>query len=117
MIDWIKQIEATTPHRAHYWCNFLEATYQISGHNATVLSEITRRLSSVPANTRYTEGIAALNKYSRDHLAKGHVGSLNGHTYKDSVAAAKKLASEYAGVPEIAELFTELAKPTVGGKK
>lgn len=46
----------------------------------------------------------------------GPVGSLNGHAYPKAVAAAEKMAEEYAGVPEIEELFQELAKPTGGGK-
>ena len=88
--------------------------YAIEGPNAQSVTTISGELAKDPINVRYTEGIAAINEFSNKYYApEGEGGGSKGsHTSSQIERAAEKLATEYAGVPEIEEIAKGLGKPT-----
>lgn len=116
MIAWIKQLQGTAAYRAHYWCNFLQKEYKISGPNAEIVTTLFGELSEDPINARYTEGVAEIDEFSEKYYVSEGTdgGSKFDHTSSRIESAAEKLARDYAGVPVIEEVAKKLGEPTVG---
>jgi len=113
MIEWIGKLRESEPHRAYYWCRFLQRTYKISGQNAERVTAIANELASNPINPRYAEGIDAIKEFSKDHLTGITEIAVFHHTTPRIQSAAEALAQKYAGVPHVEEVFKELGKQTV----
>jgi len=116
LIGWIKELQATAPHRAHYWCHFLQEDYEIEGPNGGIVRELAAELAKDPENVRYTEGLYAIDEFSEKFYAsEGEGGGSKGkHTSSKIEKAAEKLAEEYSGVPEIEDIARALGGKTVG---
>lgn len=116
MIGWIEKLRGSEPYRAHYWCQFLKEGYEIEGPNAVIVEEIFEELNAEETNSRYTEGIAAIDEFSDKYFAgEGEGGgSAFKHTSSKIEGAAAKMATEYAGIPLIEDIAKGLGEPTVG---
>lgn len=114
MIVWIEKLSATEPHRAYFWCVFLQEEYKISGANANALGALASKLAADGKNISYVQGIEEIGEFSEKHYAEMGSGSAFKHTTPKITSAAEKLALKYAGVPMIPEIFTEMGKATVG---
>lgn len=114
MLAWIKELEASEPHRAYYWCDFLKENYSISGTNAAAVNEVHARLAAKPENVKYAEGIEDISKFSAKNFTDQGGGAKFHHTTTGIESAAGRLATKYAGVPMIEEIAKELGKQTVG---
>ncbi|HSP41384.1 MAG TPA: hypothetical protein VLO11_00800 [Luteolibacter sp.] len=114
MIRWIDGLRSTAPHRAHYWCHFLQNEYRISGPNAEAVRIRIEELSKDTNHVRYTQGVYAINGFSEKYyVPEGEGGgSKMKHTTPKIRSAAEKLAAEYAGVPEIEETLRKMGEPT-----
>ena len=115
MITWIRDLQGRSPYRAHYWCNFLQEDYEISGPNAEIVAGLFTELNADQNNVLYTEGVAAIDEFSEKYYASegGSTGSQFNHTTSSIESAAGKLAAKYAGVPEIEDVAKKLGEPTV----
>jgi len=117
LIGWIRKLKEKEPHRAHYWCHFLTEEYEIDGPNAPIVAGLLQELGAEPTNSKYTQGLAAIDEFSEKFYApEGEGGgSAFKHTTPKIKGAAEKLATEYAGVPMIEEIARDLGSPS-GGK-
>ena len=115
VIEWVGKLREKEPFRAHYWCDFLRGEYGLSGPNAVPVQELFKVLDQDPINARYTQGLAAINNFSKQYYASEGEGggSAFNHTTPKIKSAADKLAAEYAGVPLIEEIAMDLGSPTI----
>ena len=112
LIHWIGELSEDTSYRAFFWCEFLINDYGIDGANAKLVTTTMKKLEKDPINTRYVQGLAALDDFSDKYFAPVKVGpgaepAPLGRINK----ALEKLTETFAGVPEIEMLTLELAKP------
>ena len=114
MIAWIDELKAAEPHRAFYWCRFLQDTYKISGANAAPVTALASQLAGNPVNVSYADGIDAINDFSKRHYTGHGSGSSFGHTSGKIESAAAKLAEKFAGVPHVEEVAKQLGQKTCG---
>jgi hypothetical protein len=99
MIEWIKKLSSSEPHRAYHWCVFLKDEYKISGANEPTLSAMAAKLAGDNVNVRYVEGIAEISEFSEKHYSKMGTGSAFSHTTPKMTGDSEKLAAKFAGVP------------------
>lgn len=114
MITWLNTLKAKAPHRAHYWCHFLTTEYGIVGANAGTISTLLKDLSKNGKNVHYTQGLYALDEFSKKYyapLGEGG-GSKRKHTTPKIKRAAQKLFETYEGVPEIETIAQQLGNET-----
>lgn len=112
MIGWIRKLQVSEPHRAHYWCRFLRKDYRIAGHNGQVVADLFAKLDSEPGNRKYSEGIDALDTFSDEYYSDVSAYSKQKHTTPEIRKAANRLAEQYIGVPHIGEVARKLGEPT-----
>jgi len=115
MIFWIKKLATSEPHRAYYWCVFLEEDYGIGGANAAVLEAVAAPLAANPGCVNYVMGIREISDFSARNYTGFGVGSAFKHTTPKLESAAANLAEKFAGVPMIEEIAKALGQPTCGG--
>lgn len=112
MIEWIIETKTSEPHRAHYWCHFLQESYKISGPNAATITTLATELGKNPTNTRYAKGIDAINDFS----AKNYTGHGSGSKFKHNTpkiqSTGSRLETQFAGVPHIEDVTKQLGQPT-----
>lgn len=116
MIEWITKLQEKEPHRAYYWCTFLQQTYRIGGQNTARVAAIAKELSKNSINTRYAAGINEINEFSQKNYTGFGFGSRTSHVTVQIQSAAAELQRKYAGVPHVEEVVSQLGNKTVGGK-
>jgi acetyl esterase/lipase len=112
MIAWIHELKSKEPHRAYDWCRFLRDTYKISGPNAATVSALAAELGKDPLNTRYAEGLDAINDFSAKYFTGLGSGSKFSHTTPKIESAAGKLMEKFAGVPHIDDVVKQIGQKT-----
>ncbi|MEM6916318.1 MAG: hypothetical protein AAF491_07090 [Verrucomicrobiota bacterium] len=119
MIEWIRDsLTETDPRKAYYWSHFLKTAYQIEGHNATILKKIDGALSDHAVEGQlYIDARIALTRYAKEQLGPHRMGSAWGHNHPKEAAFAKEQGKAFAALPEIAEIWLALSKPTQGKQK
>ncbi|MEM9478108.1 MAG: hypothetical protein AAGA58_00445 [Verrucomicrobiota bacterium] len=120
MIEWIGKLKAREPWRAYAWSHFLQNDYEVDSANKSIVDDLVRELEADEKNVKYREGLIALDKFALDEFSSFGQGSQAEHVTSSISRAAANLGEEYAGVPHIAEIATNLGKPSVaigGGRK
>ncbi len=113
VLEWCGKLAESEPHRAFYWCDFLKNEFEVSPPNRARCEALHATLSADPDNAAYVKGLAEISDFSKRHYT-GFAGAQFEHTTPKIEKAAEKLATTFAGVPEIEEIARALGKPTCG---
>jgi poly(3-hydroxybutyrate) depolymerase len=110
-IAWIEKTTASAPHRAAWWARFLKTQGVSAPHQAKIAS-LDVELSQTPSNEAYIKGIADIEEFADDVLAKISIYSEKGHTTPEIQKKCDKMLETHAETPWIKEIFTALKDKT-----
>ncbi len=114
MIEWIGKLKESEPHRAYYWCIFLQQTYRIGGPNANRIAIMEKELGNNPLNTKYAAGLNDINEFSKKNYTGMGFGSMFNHVTPQIQSNGAEMLRKYAGVPHIEDVCKELGEKTIG---
>lgn len=110
-LAWLNERRAEHPHRAYHAALQITQALEISDHNAPFFEKMMSELGT-ELNKRYVEGLEEMEDFGRSKLEPYGDSSQMKHTTPQLEAAAQKLSTKYAGVPEIEELALLLGRIT-----
>ena len=114
VLDWIERMKAKDPHRAYYWCLFLQCGNVAGAESSQRLKALVAELGKEPGNKQYVDGIRDLDELARNTVATAlpAKGSASAHSSPVLSKKAASLERSYKGTSWIEDCCKALQKPT-----
>ncbi len=108
----LTSLSAQRPHEAYYWTDFYLNQCPVSVAYRPVIQALHTELEKNPECPHYLAGRKELVRYSRKVLTGIEPRNSRGHITSKQENYAKKMKLEYAGLPQLPEIFEHLGSKT-----
>jgi hypothetical protein len=115
-LAWLESLASSEPHRAAWWCSFLQEGGAMPA-NQSRLAALQTRLAADSKNASYKEGLADLEEFAAKVLVKEPRFSPDcfNHTSPAVQKAADKLLEKHAATPWVKDVLEGIKKQTDKG--